>query len=677
MVKKWIENAAEAVKTEILNLKKKPAKIVFSAVIMVLMAVLTIFAWDGNTKRLVICAGLTVVSGVLILLPRLSNRVAVPLLAVYLLYVPRKIFQRMELPTQDMSRLLDGAELLTVLLILCVFLLIFLFTQNSAVALSVGSGFFLILFLVEYYIWKFRGDFLMPSDLKAAGTAMSVMRNYQYDLSPEALYSVLYMLSFIVLGARIRIRMHKWVHVGVSLFAMLCIGGWYYVVMETPEPLGKELVIHYWDMPDTRYLDGVCLSYALLVKDSKIDVPDEYSVKRIQSVAGEAEEKYVSRQRSREDERRPDIIMIMSEAWSDLRALGEISATEDYMPFVNSLTENTLRGDLYVSILGGLTANTEFEALTGNSLSLLAPAVIPYQNQVQHDMPSLARVLEKQGYETMAMHPSGVAAWSRGKVYPWLGFDEFIHQGVWEVPYGYVRWLISDACNFNEIIHRYENRNQDAPFFLFDVTIQNHGGYYSGEVPVDVDVVKIGEIPADEAGCIDDLQTYINLMKISDDAFRELVTYFEQVDTPVIICIFGDHQPLLGDNIYEAAFAGSGLSEQENNLKKYVVPYCIWANYEVDWEAYGDMSANYLPAALLECAGLELPAFYKYLMELHEEYPVLTMRGCLDKDGTLVNIKDIWDSEPIVKYRMLQYNQLYVEDYQKEIFEEVRSSSTW
>ena len=71
--------------------------------------------------------------------------------------------------------------------IICAYLLIFVLTQNSAAALGGGSGFFLILFLVEYYIWKFRGDFLMPSDLRAVGTAVTVMGSYDYGLSPEAL----------------------------------------------------------------------------------------------------------------------------------------------------------------------------------------------------------------------------------------------------------------------------------------------------------------------------------------------------------------------------------------------------------------------------------------------------------------------------------------------------------
>ncbi len=607
-------------------------------------------------------------SGILLLLPRLSNRITVPLLVVYLLYVPMKIFQRMELPVHDLSALQDGAAQLTALFIICAYLLIFLFTQSTAAALGAGSGFFLILFLVEYYIYRFRGDFLTPADLRAVGTAVSVMNNYNYELSPEALYSVIYFIFFIVLGSKIRIRMHKWVHVGVSVAAALAIGVWYYAVMKTPKPFGREFAVDYWNVGNNRNISGACLSYLFLLKSSHVEIPDGYSEEALEGIARKAVEEYQALQ-SKENPEQPDIIMIMSEAWSDLRVLGELDTTEAYMPFVDSLDENCLRGNLYVSIIGGHTANTEFEALTGNSLSLLYPGVVPYQNQVKQDMPSLAKILVNQGYRTMAMHPAGEGAWSRNKVYSFFGFEEFIHEDNWEVPYEYVDAFISDACNFAEIIHRYENRDPQSPFFLFDVTIQNHGGYY-GQCPIDVKVKEVNGIPAEDVGYLYDAETYLSLMKISDAAFADLVAYFEQVDRPVILCLFGDHQPSLYSDFYDAVFADRGLSDQEANLQKYIVPYVIWANYDVDWEQYGDMSANYLPAALLECGGLELPPFYQFLMELHEQYPVLTQRGCLNANGELVDIRDIWDTESILRYRMLQYNQLYEKKYQKWIFEE-------
>ena len=183
-------------------------------------------------------------------------------------------------------------------------------------------------------------------------------------------------------------------------------------------------------------------------------------------------------------------------------------------------------------------------------------------------------------------------------------------------------------------------------------------------------MTDVGGIPAEKVGYLTDVQTYLNLIKISDNAFAELFSYFENVERPTIICIFGDHQPLLGDDFYNAVFAHDDRSAEEQNLQKYAVPYYIWANYDTDWKTYGDMSANYLPAVLTECAGLEMPSFYRYLLNLHSEYPVLTSRGCLDRNNTLTDIAAIWNTDSIRQYRMLQYNQLYEKKYLSEIFEE-------
>ena len=69
------------------KIKSNPLRLAFSGAVVVLLGVLTIFAWDGITKRLLICVGLTVLSGLALLAPRLPNRISLPLFAVYRFYV--------------------------------------------------------------------------------------------------------------------------------------------------------------------------------------------------------------------------------------------------------------------------------------------------------------------------------------------------------------------------------------------------------------------------------------------------------------------------------------------------------------------------------------------------------------------------------------------------------------
>lgn len=102
---------------------------------------------------------------------------------------------------------------------------------------------------------------------------------------------------------------------------------------------------------------------------------------------------------------------------------------------------------------------------------------------------------------------------------------------------------------------------------MFNVTIQNHGSY-QGDVPADIDIVRAGNTPGENMGDITELQNYINLLKITDDAFEEFVSYFANVEEPVIICMFGDHQPVWDEDFYNIMFEGQELTDRERNLRK-------------------------------------------------------------------------------------------------------------
>ena len=307
-----------------------------------------------------------------------------------------------------------------------------------------------------------------------------------------------------------------------------------------------------------------------------------------------------------------------------------------------------------MEIFGGLTANTEFEVLTGDALAFLASGSVPYQLQVNHELSSLARVLGEQGYQTLAVHPNAHHAWNRSAIYDYMGFEEFVDISKFHTEYDYVRSYISDECNFNEIIWQFEHKKKNTPLFLFDVTIQNHGDYRGITSPIPVE--KVGNQNADTVAGIESVTTYLKLISITDNSFLELINYFDTVDEPVIICMFGDHQPVLSDGFYEAIFEDQDLSVQEQ--LKYIVPYVIWTNYDADLPEYGDMSANYLGVAVLECAGVKLPPYYKYLLQMREQYPIISYHTI-----TRISNKDI-----IKGYKMLQYNQLMEKEYLKELF---------
>ena len=613
------------------------------AVSAILFMISSYYLYNGINKRFMVYTALCVTCGIFIVLPRIERWYLslIPIVG-YLLVVPRKVFERIELPVHDMGRIQPGVPLGNVMIVLLVYLLCLLVFQRVRYAFGIGNILLLIGFLVNYYVVQFRGTSLTANDIMAVGTAAQVVSNYQFTIGAEQWYSILYFICFILFGFWCDIpgKGLKY-HIFSSTAAVVGLAGFFYFWNVSDYFEKYDLKGHYWNMSDNQELNGFLLSFGIGIKEGSMDKPDGYSDRMLLEIAHKTDTEYMNTS----TDVKPDIIFIMNEAWSDLKVLGNLVTSEPYMPFVDSLDKNVIKGNLHVEVLGGLTANSEFEALTGDSLTFLPPGSIPYQLQVKRDMYALPRVLKAQGYETMAMHPSTGNAWRRDDVYDYFGFDEFIDIDKFGTEYLYERAFISDECNYNEIIYQYENRDTSKPWFLFNVTIQNHGDYYGGiDMPISITEIGGGQIQ----GYLYDAETYLNLVKISDGAFEKLVTYFENVDTPTIICMFGDHQPSLGNDFYNNIFSGSDLSEEEQTERKYITPYLIWANYDIENKEYGDMSANYLGAVLAECAGLELPVYYKYLLNLQKEYPVIS-------SFTINEIKEV---DEVQQYKMLQYNHL-------------------
>lgn len=622
----------------------------------VLFVISTIYLFEGIGKRFILYSALCLMTGAFFFLPKLKKwYIASPMVLLYLIIVPQKMFHRIELPNHDLGVMQDGAQLANVLIILLVLAVLLLLFQRTGLAFAAGSIFLLLLMLVNYYCRLFRGSGLSFTDLRAVGTAMSVLGNYRLTMNGELWYSILYFCFFISFGFWCDLPLKgKKYHIAVTAVSLFYCLFFRYFWDVSDYLQNHGLQNYYWNVSDNERLNGFLLSFGLGAEEAEVDRPRDYSESALLNIAQSARENYEEPDLEKHN---PNIIFIMNEAWSDLRVLGELEATEDFMPFVDSISGSVLKGKTYVKVLGGNTANSEFEVLTGDSLAFLPPSAVPYSLHIDHEMYSLARVLKEQGYQTLAMHPNDAAGWNRVNVYNYFGFDDFIDQEKFQTPYLYVRGFLSDECNFNEIIWCFEHKNEGSPLFLFDVTMQNHGGY-NGGIETPISILTMGQMSAEEADYVHDAETYLNLIKITDNAFADLVSYFETVEEPVIICMFGDHQPNLGDAFYDAMFAGSGLSEEEQRELKYITPYVIWANYDVEFPEYGDMSANYLGAVVLECAGADLPPYYQYLLQLQKQYPVISYH----------TLQEHGDEDAIIQYQMLQYNHLMEQNYLRGLF---------
>lgn len=533
-------------------------------------------------------------------------------------------------------------------MLLCLFLF-----KKAKIALRIEILIFTIIGLANYYVLEFRAAPMMPWDIFSIKTAASVADNYSYQPDKNAIFLLILLafLFFLVGFCNISVKNSKSRFYGSLVTLCLLIG--YISYIQSDKAIQDFRLYDKLFTPTTMtYKDGTIVAFGMQAQYLFVEKPDNYSVQNAEKILSS----YTS-ENSSQTEELPNIIVIMNEAFSDLNILGDFSTNEDYIPFVRSLmagAENTISGYLHASVLGGNTANSEFEFLTGQTMAFLPHGSIPYQQYVDSETFSLASYLKTMGYSTVAVHPYKATGWERDRVYPKLGFDKFHSIDDFKEP-KLIRKYVSDESDYEKLISIYENKEKDTPLFLFNVTMQNHSSYteeFDNFQP---------QITVEESNN-QALSNYLSLLKISDEEIGKLIRYFETESEKTMIVFFGDHQPT--DSVVSDIWKlnnknGSDLS-YEDRLLRYQVPFFLWTNYDIEEQKGIESSINYLGNYILDAAGIPKAKYHCFLEDLHKEYPVITGIQAKDKNGISHEIKECGDI--LNDYAVLQYYYLFDTD---------------
>ena len=545
------------------------------------------------------------------------------------------------------------AFIINYLLYFAVFLLFSILTTQIKYSSFVLLPIFLLIGLINHYVLAFRGTPMQPWDIAAAKTAMNVVDNFIFTVDEYVIFSVLLTIIFICITASLKkINYSKKTFLyaaGISIIAIvLCVTVSWNTILGNRGKFDRDL----WNQTVSSQKNGYAVNFLLNLQLMSNTAPEGYSVENVNNILA-------SYTNGDQIQKKPNIIVIMNEALADLATVDDIGLNEDYLPFINSLKNqnNTVTGTLNVSVFGGGTCNTEYEFLTSNVCSMLRAGSYPMQQFVNTESVSIASNLKKLGYKTVGLHPYYGSGWNRSRSYPLLGFDEFITIDDFDDSTEMIREYVSDRACYDRIIQVTE-QSDDQPLFLFAVTMQNHGGYETAwdDMPDNVSFKNEENYPQTDR--------YMELAKLSDDAVKELIAYFDNNSTDTIILLFGDHQPSLGAE-YEQLFTSTVTSKLEGATKKYTVPFFIWSNFEIEKESIQSISPNYLAPLLLEKAKLPQTAYYKYLNDLREEIPSITTMAYQDKSGKLFDANEPKGSEAelIQQYDILQYNNVFDKDH--------------
>ena len=515
--------------------KTKP-RLIKAAILLLCFGILIGMAWyysEFSAKDCAILAGICVLTLAIYMIDMPVHPV---IRILFALVIPLGCFYTFETLTHQMSTMIELAKRLNIAFYYWLFLFVFFIAGRTSISMAICVAAIAIIGVGNYFVVMFRSNPIVPWDIYSFETAMSVADNYVFSVDWALAEHIAMFILMLIVGVRTNIRLNKKILRPILTVAM-CIPAYFYISYLWQDNLERNTGLN-----DTLFIakymhskDGFFVSFILDIHFLQIEEPKNYSDEYALSLLNEQEVEKVET-----PEELPDIIAIMDETFSDPAVLGEFETNKDYMPFVHSILRgevaNTISGYTDVSVLGGNTANSEFEFLTGNSMAFFPNGSVPYLQYIRDGISTIVPQLEEYGYTTYGTHPYRAKGWNREFIYDLMGFDYRYFQGSFPFE-DKLRNYVSDEADFKSILEW--RNNTEGPFFMFNVTMQNHSNYGGDFDNFDPQIVaKFKNTSSNKY-----LNKYLSLMYETDQDVASLLSELSQSDRKTIVVFWGDHQP--------------------------------------------------------------------------------------------------------------------------------------
>lgn len=635
--------------------KTKP-RLIKAAILLLCFGVLIGMAWyysEFSAKDCAILAGICVLTLAIYMIDMPVHPV---IRILFALVIPLGCFYTFETLTHQMSTMIELAKRLNIAFYYWLFLFVFFIAGRTSISMAICVSAIAIIGVGNYFVVMFRSNPIVPWDIYSFETAMSVADNYVFSVDWALAEHIAMFILMLIVGVRTNIRLSKKILRPILTVAM-CIPAYFYISYLWQDNLERNTGLND-TLFNAKYMhskDGFFVSFILDIHFLQIEEPKNYSDEYALSLLNEQEVEKVET-----PEELPDIIAIMDETFSDPAVLGEFETNKDYMPFVHSILRgevaNTISGYTDVSVLGGNTANSEFEFLTGNSMAFFPNGSVPYLQYIRDGISTIVPQLEEYGYTTYGTHPYRAKGWNREFIYDLMGFDYRYFQGSFPFE-DKLRNYVSDEADFKSILEW--RNNTEGPFFMFNVTMQNHSNYGGDFDNFDPQIVaKFKNTSSNKY-----LNKYLSLMYETDQDVASLLSELSQSDRKTIVVFWGDHQP--NDYVVRPIYKEYGLDfdnqtyEQQQQRQK--TPFFIWANYDIQEQTNVEISLNYLNILLFETAGLQLDEYQTFRKNLWQgQIPMMNAVGYRNDDGDLVEYDDAPEEiqNLLNEYQNIQYYRM-------------------
>ncbi|HAT4264044.1 TPA: LTA synthase family protein [Clostridium perfringens] len=441
------------------------------------------------------------------------------------------------------------------------------FFKKTRMVYGIISTILMGFYMASGVITGFRGTPLIWADMFSFKEGLAIAGNYLnlniLKYTVIALVIIIAILVFLWFSERYKSRNKVINPYGFIIFplSIFAVGTFYGNAKGSIE-------VYRWDLPVSYERNGFMYSFLDTAAGFKVKEPSDYNKASIEKIKNDIIEEAQlasndTKMASAMPAKFPNIIIVQLESFMDLHRINGLTFKEDPIPTFRKISSESTNGFLKVPTYGGGTVRSEFEVLTGLSTDYLPVGEIPNNNILKKQpVESLAYILHDYGYGTNVIHNYEGNFYNRDTVYPNLGFDKYISMEYMDKPNNQSWQYPEDVLNIKPIEDIISNN--EKPQFIYNVTVESHGGYSSSDFK---NYTVDGNLDQEEKN---ELQCYIDKLRGVDEYIKELLDYVESSGEPTVIAMFGDHLPSL-----------KIINDDESVLKdgnKYLADFFIWDN---------------------------------------------------------------------------------------------------
>ena len=518
---------------------------------------------------------------------------------------------------------------LNLLPVLLLMLAVYFLTGRAWIAYLAVSAPVLASAIADYYKLRFRDDPFIAADIPAITTGLKMSGQYDVTVAKRVLFVIIafvlctLFLAFFVRG-RFRFRF-RLIGLAVALIAI-----WPSYKLLTSDAVFNGITnfdypgANVWSETQRQITRGFVYPFIHSIPDAIPQKPDGYSDKTaLEALSGYTAEDIP-------DDRKVNVIGIQLEAFNDFTRLGVEGIAPSVYEKYHALEAESYTGNLVTNIFAGGTIDTERCFLTGYT----------ELDDFRSDVGSYVRYFREQGYRAEGCHSSYAWFYNRQNVNRYMGFEDywFIENRYEEKTGGGVGY---DELLIPDIMTLYRERDKSVPYFNFSVTYQGHGPYAKDSFYTWVDGNWQDRSVSEESWFI--LNNYFSSLQNTSDYLCEFIDGLRRDSAPVVVIVFGDHNPWLGDgnSVYNELGINLDVSTEEGFYNYYSTRYLIWANDAAKKALGTDMTGEgptvspcFLMNVLFEACGWGRGSAYMQLMsDVMKLTPVVNTAGFCVENG--------------------------------------------